>query len=179
MQRFWSKQHFWSNVDKTGGPESCWLWLPEPKRPYGRVWLDAIRKEEGAHRVAWELVNGPIPSGLFVLHGCDVPRCVNPGHLSVGTQADNQRDMVLRGRAARGVRHGRSTQPQCSARGERNGAAKLTVHDVRAIRRMAQRGVSGRGLARLYGMNRWAIHSLLRGITWRHVVDEVGGGDAA
>lgn len=51
-----------------------------------------------AHRVAWELTYGPIPNGLRVLHTCDNPRCVNPGHLMLGTQSDNIADSMRKGR---------------------------------------------------------------------------------
>jgi hypothetical protein len=64
---------------------------------YGRVHIPK-GKPVPAHRFSYELVNGPIPDGLRVLHHCDNPPCVNPVHLFVGTQADNGRDMVAKGR---------------------------------------------------------------------------------
>jgi hypothetical protein len=53
-----------------------------------------------AHRVAWTLANGPIPAGMHVLHTCDNPPCCNPGHLWLGTQADNMADMARKGRTS-------------------------------------------------------------------------------
>ena len=79
------------------GPE-CWEWKGA-RNQYGY----GIIRHEGrvlrAHRWAWSLVNGPIPEGLVVMHSCDNRGCVNPDHLSVGTQADNLRDMWAKGRA--------------------------------------------------------------------------------
>lgn len=84
-------------------PEAgCWLWeravLPAG---YG---LFGMRGRKGrrmflAHRVSWELHNGPIPEGLVVCHKCDVPSCVNPDHLFIGTASDNQKDCFRKGRS--------------------------------------------------------------------------------
>jgi len=63
---------------------------------YGRVNFNGQRFV--AHRLAWELTNGPIPEGLFVLHKCDNPPCINPDHLFLGTNKDNTQDMLAKGR---------------------------------------------------------------------------------
>ena len=81
----------------------CQLWNGTETDRYG---LLAIR----AHRLAWELANGPIPAGLNVLHRCDNSHCCNPDHLFVGTQADNMDDMRRKGRA----RNGHSAKPKAS-----------------------------------------------------------------
>ena len=59
-----------------------------------------------AHRLAYELARGPIPAGMVVMHACDAPNCVNPDHLSVGTQAENIRDSVKKGRHGAHLRTG-------------------------------------------------------------------------
>lgn len=82
----------------------CWLWVGvKNKQGYGH--FEWSRKGRDffwmAHRAAWRIHRGPIPGGLQVLHRCDVPSCVNPDHLFLGTQQDNMDDMVRKGRARR------------------------------------------------------------------------------
>ena len=85
---------FWTFVTKT---PTCWLWQGDHvRRGYGRITFNGIR--QGAHRVAWQLANGPIPDNLQVLHRCDVPACVRLDHLFVGTIADNVRDCTRKHR---------------------------------------------------------------------------------
>ena len=94
---------FWEKVDKKG-PTECWVWTGAgvsrlPRRNYGLAHKPGTnRGKVRAHRVSWEMHNGPIPDGLNVLHTCDNPPCVNPAHLFVGTQRDNVRDMYAKGR---------------------------------------------------------------------------------
>lgn len=84
------------------GP-SCWL-ICGHALPNGYVQIASGSPAKGnlvrklAHRLAYELAVGPIPAGYVVLHTCDTPRCVNPDHLKVGTQADNIADAVSKGR---------------------------------------------------------------------------------
>lgn len=95
------RDRFWSNVDSSGGPDSCWLWQG-PMHPggYGQAWDG--RRAIGAHRLAYLITKGAISSGLVILHACDNRRCVNPAHLSTGTQRENMRDKVAKGRQGRG-----------------------------------------------------------------------------
>lgn len=94
------EERFWSKVDRSG--DGCWEWTAKSRTSFGygvmRVGGTPGRLE-GAHRLAWQYTNGPIPDGLCVLHSCDNPPCCNPAHLRIGTKADNTRDKVERGRA--------------------------------------------------------------------------------
>jgi hypothetical protein len=98
------RDRFWARVAKG---DDCWEWQgPRNARGYG---YGSVRsKTTFAHRIAWEIVNGPIPKGMVVRHSCDNPPCVNPAHLLLGLPRDNSADMVARGRAARGPANGNS-----------------------------------------------------------------------
>lgn len=96
----------------------CWLWTGSIVRTgYGQMWFNGGPMH--THRASWTIHNGAIPDGLFVLHKCDVRRCVNPAHLFLGTAADNMQDARAKGR---------------NIYGERHPFAKVTEDQVRAIR---------------------------------------------
>ena len=78
-------------------PDACFEWeLARDKDQYGIVRRNG--KTMRAHRAMWEEIVGPIPDGMVLLHSCDNPSCVRISHLSVGTQADNVKDMIQKGR---------------------------------------------------------------------------------
>lgn len=117
---------------------------------YGRF------SERGAHRVAYELTYGLIPAGLHVCHRCDNRRCVNPGHLWLGTNADNMADRNTKGRQSR----------QGAPRGAANGRATVSDEVVLEARRLySLGGTSQRELARLFGVSQMTVNYWVRGRT--------------
>lgn len=145
-------------VDATTG---CWLWTgPTNPRGYGMTAALAKgkRRSSSAHRASYEIHRGPIPAGMHVLHRCDVRLCVNPGHLFLGTNADNVADRQAKGR---------------QSKGERQGFAKLTEADVLAIRRLG-RSVSQRKIAAQFGVDSTVVSRILRRHTWKHLPGEPG-----
>jgi len=91
---------FEAKINKT---DSCWLWVGKKSREgYGVAFFNY--KRPLAHRQSWIFYRGEIPVGKLVLHKCDVKPCVNPEHLYIGTQADNVRDALERGRYQSGSR---------------------------------------------------------------------------
>ena len=94
----------------------CWEWQNATNNiGYGMFRFDNNTMRT-AHRVSYELYNGPIPPGMCVCHKCDNPKCVNPKHLWLGTNKDNHDDMVSKGRkVARplGYKHPYATCVHC------------------------------------------------------------------
>ncbi len=118
-----------------------------------------------AHRIAHELAHGPIPNGLCVLHTCDVPCCVNPMHLTLGTNDDNIRDMMRKGRSSKGKK-----RPNAAVvRGEQHGEAKLNNNVVLTIRDMAASGVRGCDIAQQLGISRQTVSKIVLRQQWKHL----------
>lgn len=92
-------ERLFARVDKSG-PGGCWLWTGAVRgNGYGAISLGGqFGPLAATHRVSYEIHNGPVPAGLFVCHRCDVRLCVNPAHLFLGTNMDNVRDMLNKGR---------------------------------------------------------------------------------
>ena len=155
-------ERFWEKVDASGGPDACWEWRSARFGPgYGHFLKDG--KGQAAHRVAYELVHGPIPKGLCVCHSCDNRMCVNPRHLCLGTQADNVADAIIKGR------DGNHTHPERHVHGEAVPSSKLTAEQVHDIRTSYAQGVDTKELARRYGVARATVSDAVARRTWRHI----------
>lgn len=141
---------FWSRVD-VREPGDCWLWKGGTFTPNGYGAFRYDGKTQSAHRFSAALKYGDLPKGLLVCHHCDVPSCVNPEHLFVGTYVDNMQDASRKGR----IPHG-----------EHVNKARLTVADVIAIRNSP---LTGDKLAEIYGADSSNISCIRRRKTWKHV----------
>jgi hypothetical protein len=142
-----------------GDADECWEWTAfRNPSGYGMI-RNGRRGMALAHRVAWALAHGPVPEGRHVLHHCDNPGCVNPAHLYIGTNADNVRDKVARGR---------SSFPQLRKRGELHPLAKLTAEDVAEIRAAPRTRGTGLALSRRFGVSPPTISRIRNGGLWRH-----------
>jgi len=132
----------------------CWNWQRMLRKGYG--YLKSGKTKVSAHRVSWELRHGPIPNGLWVLHRCDNPKCVNPEHLFLGTALANVQDMMQKGRAKL---QNSGNWPD----GERHPGAKLTAKAVEHIRQSEMRPTD---YARLYGVTVATICNVQVGRHW-------------
>lgn len=171
-------ERLWSYVDKT---DTCWLWHgPIVGRGYGKI--GAFGQCWRAHRLTWRITHGDIPKGMVVCHSCDTPACCNPDHLFLGTFADNNHDMITKGRArlgqfpkelrprgdnhysrqhpeclARGTRHGSYLHPERVARGARHGSKQQPDYFLRGESnpnaRLTVAGVQALRMARLEGLS--------------------------
>lgn len=148
---------FWSKVDKT---ETCWLWIGgKDNGGYGTIAYKG--RTQKAHRVSWEIALGAIPEDLMVLHTCDVRNCVNPQHLFLGTQTDNMRDMVSKGR-----------WNGADVSGTKNPMSKLNLTDARKIRQEYQTGkYSQHELARMFDVAPMTINAIVRNKRWVEVAE--------
>lgn len=148
-------ERFFQHLPKAVNCNGCLLWIGHATdRGYGMLKIH-IGKTVRAHRFAYELVYGPFPSSLDVLHTCDNPPCVNPLHLFLGTTQDNSDDMVKKGR---------------SLHGSRNPISKLTEENVVEILRRYRSGESSPSqLAKEFGVVYNCINLIVTRKSWKHL----------
>lgn len=140
---------FWRRVNRT---DTCWPWTGW-KNASGYGGLRFAGTNRLAHRVSWMLHNGPIPEGMHVCHTCDSPACVRPGHLFLGTDADNHADKVRKGR-----------QPQ----GMQNTLGRHAPEKIALIRQLlSEGGRLDREIANMTGVSKTTVHRLRHNQTRR------------
>lgn len=160
-------KRFWNKVNKDGpipqhAPElgACWVWMGATDRcGYGLFFthkINGLSQYKKAHRIAFENFSGHRPINK-VLHRCDNPPCIRPSHLFDGTQAENVRDMMTKGRAV-------------YAKGSDIGNSKLLEKDVLLLRKsMPFKYGDVLKFSRLLGVSKQTIMSAARGRTWKHI----------
>jgi hypothetical protein len=132
--------------------KTCWVWKGNKDRKgYGIA--SHNRQEFRTHRLSWIMHIGEIPEGMWVLHKCDNPSCINPDHLFLGTSDDNVRDRNEKGRTSHGERQ----------------SGKLRREDVWAIRKEPRYRGSRAVVAAKYGVSKSAIDLILKGASWKRV----------
>jgi len=133
--------------------DGCWIWLTKSARyGYGGVTIDG--NHHATHRLMYELTKGEIPEGMFVCHTCDNRACVNPDHLWLGTNRDNQLDSARKGRAN-------------ARKGEMHGMSKLKQSEVAAIKGMALSGnKTQEEIGHMFGVKQNTISRIKTGTRW-------------
>lgn len=137
----------------------CWLW-DHAVTTFGYGRLRNKGENLVAHRVSWEIHRGPIPKGLLVLHRCDVPACVNPDHLFLGTIKDNSMDMVSKGRM------NFQKRPQDRKRGSVHHYAKI---DEGTAKKIALAEGTFKSIALECGVTTRIVGHIKAGETWQHL----------
>jgi hypothetical protein len=158
-------RRFWSKVDRSG---EHWLWQAAvDQQGYGTIRLVVNGRSVivKAHRLAYLLDRGSLPRNLYVLHCCDIPACVRPDHLFIGTAADNSADMAAKGRAPM-VRHPELAHAN---RGSGNGHSRLSEGQVAEIKGRRAAGETLTSLGARFGVHYTTIQQIVTGKTWRHV----------
>lgn len=172
---------FWSKVNKDGPTmphmeSPCWVWKAyKNKAGYGQIKKGRINYQ--SHRIVWIITNGPIPHdssyhGVCVCHRCDNPSCVNPDHLFLGGHKENMLDREEKGRNnTSSALMALKLQPECLARGEAHGRAKITAVKVLAMRACyASGGITQRQLVVQFGVCLASVNKIILRKTWKHLL---------
>ena len=170
------EERFWKKVNKDGPIKShcqhlgpCWILMASKRnKGYGAFCYirDGVIVHGRSHRYIWEMSYGPIPVGLCVLHACDTPACVNPLHLWLGTKADNNADMIRKGRNVKGNTYSEGHYK----RGITHHNTRLTEEQVREMRgKYADGRTSFNTLAQEYKIAIAHAYRIVRRKAWKHV----------
>jgi hypothetical protein len=150
---------FWSHVDQSAGPDGCWPYmLSRDSDGYGILGRGTVSKGTKvtlkAHRYALTLAGRPLLPGEHACHRCDNPPCCNPGHLFAGSSADNNADMMAKGRGPIG---------------SRNGQALLEEEQIIKIREDVAVGNKLADVGMRYGITKSTVSVIARGERWLHI----------
>lgn len=172
------EDRFLTYVNKT---EGCWIWVGgttknrKPRKPsenkhiYGQFyWKEIGRNSIAAHRASYLLFVGKIPEGLLVRHSCDNGLCVNPEHLELGTHKDNMKDMIERGRSAKGERNSHALYPEKTPRGEQHGNNIYTMDQVNHVRSLLSYGLPCSKITAATGVKRSTVYAIKYNHQWRN-----------
>lgn len=138
-------------IDENG----CWICVSHAKQTHRRSYPVITRKDKmyRLSRYIYECENGDIQNGLFIMHSCDNPECINPSHLSAGTPKENTQDMITKGRKPIGsdVKNSKLTEEQIVD----------ILNDNRSLRVIAQH----------YSVSKKSILNIKQGKTWKHITN--------
>ena len=151
------EERFWTKVQKRSDDE-CWHWTAaRGKFGHGRFRTPS-QSAALAHRVSWTLAYGEPPEDMKVCHTCDVPYCVNPNHLFLGTQAENVRDMINKGRAKF-----RKVGDPPTHKGETSSCSKLSEAEVQQIKCLREGGMKLIEIADRYHISYQHVSRICKG----------------
>lgn len=131
-------------VEKT---DTCWIWKgTKNRRGYGKFCFKG-NNWSIASRTSYELFKGPIEKGMFVCHLCDIPSCVNPDHLWVGSHVENILDMIEKER-----QH-----------------SKLFPMEVVKLRKLWEQGINNAELCKMFNVTSGTVSSIIHRRIWKHI----------
>lgn len=149
------KIRFWKKVSKQKEDE-CWIWNAyKHKKGYG--YFHANGSVMKSHRISFILENKTlIPKGMCICHSCDNPSCVNPNHLWMGTNMDNIKDSLMKGR-------------RIGLRGEKNNSCKLKSKEVLKIRELFLQKIKAKHIAKMFNIGISMIYAIKQRRNWKHI----------
>lgn len=149
------KERFFKKI-RNNLETGCWDWTACIRSKFGYGGMKYDGRLQDAHRISWQIHNGPIPEGMYVLHSCDRPICVNPDHLYLGSPRDNVMDAINKGRF---VIFGKE---MTQSKGRRIAEKALSDSQVEEIKRLSKRDMSNEAIGIVLGLNGKRVYDVRR-----------------